>query len=196
MTPYILKYLKKLSVKGITYLMMSIIIGEYIWALCIPYGDMRHWFIYVLPAIRIFDFVLGGGTYILFNSIKDKLIKRVWICLPVTLLILSVYTAILGITLETKDSFYAVAPWSIPTIVLIGIIGIFYKYENIFNSRFLVFIGNISFELFLIHQLVIRYMETANSKLSLQFYDFVLYSMASIISIIVAYFANKYLVRK
>lgn len=56
------------------------------------------------------------------------------------------------------DKYFLVAKWVIPSLLILsGLINNDSKItELVFSNRLIVFIGNISFEIFLIHQLVIR----------------------------------------
>lgn len=88
-----------------------------------------------------------GGTYVL---IHDK-IKR-WM-LPIGIILA---IAILGISINAdfSNEMFSSALWIIPSALIIPVV----TEKNLPTLKSLIRIGNISFELFLIHQLVIRYL--------------------------------------
>lgn len=83
--------------------------------------------------------------------------------LLILLLVSSLALILLGTCYEHE--MFSTAVWSIPSAVLLYLLA---KKEQIlttvFEMRWLIFLGNISFELFLLHQLVIRYFSTAWHK--------------------------------
>lgn len=87
------------------------------------------------------------GTYVL---IHDK-IKR-WM-LPIAIILA---IAILGISINAdfSNEMFSSALWIIPSALIIPVV----TEEDLPTLKPLIRIGNISFELFLIHQLVIRYL--------------------------------------
>lgn len=82
----------------------------------------------------------------------------------VSIMVLSITTQI------AVNSLFLVAIWSLPVYaIIVGLFGL--KNNNLiislFQNRFVLYLGRISLELFLIHQLVIRYVETFARKLCL-----------------------------
>lgn len=92
---------------------------------------------------------------------------------------LLVYAITTYVGAGVKSEIFSVAAWALPSILLLLCIlflgeqkkGISLLWEN----PFLVWVGNISFEFFLIHQLTIRYVEYVTKKLQLAVPDTLLY---------------------
>ena len=100
------------------------------------------------------DFVLGGYTYVAGQ--KSEIIGA-----KIGLLAIFWNIILLYFSAFSNSMFYCTAAWSIPNVLLfLSLISSKkhnYLKEKILNTKLLVFIGNISFEIFLIHQLVFRY---------------------------------------
>lgn len=75
-----------------------------------------------------------------------------------------------------KHELYSVAVWYIPVIFLL-LSAIWCNVENsnflklVFENRALYFIGTISFEFFMIHQLIIRYVDVLVRKCGIVYHD-------------------------
>lgn len=94
----------------------------------------------------------------------------------------------------SNSMFYCTAAWSIPNVLLFlsltsNTTHNFLK-SKIFNTKLLVFIGNISFEIFLIHQLVFRYMAYIFKTIG-QPNSLCIYFLGSIITIILSILYKK-----
>ena len=156
-SPFVVKYLKKINTSFIVGLLLSILSIQF--ALVTLSGDYSwaHWIIYICPITRALDFVLGGGIAILIKRMNIQ--KR----LCYLLLFSGVIVAIVLLLITTKNvvgnAFLAVV-WLLPTYAII--IGLFGTEQEpisrvIFQNKYVLFLGAISLELFLVHQLVIRY---------------------------------------
>lgn len=76
-----------------------------------------------------------------------------------------IYMAIIILGTFYDNEYFSVALWYIPSALMIYLLATKERRLTIlFENRFLVFIGNISFELFLVHQLVIRYYSVLYKK--------------------------------
>ena len=60
--------------------------------------------------------------------------------------------------------------------------------NNVFSNKFTVFIGEISFEFFLIHQLIIRYLSFINKYIQFENY---IYLIAFCLTVCMAYYIHK-----
>lgn len=131
-----------------------------------------HWIIYVFPPTRIIDYLLGticAFIVIDFNSIhkryKEKFVSIILAFITLVILILAV------LSFSTKDEIYSVACWVLPVMILIPCIVLAGSWSKVVNTilgnRAIVFLGNISFECFLLHQLVIRYGDRIWNKMGL-----------------------------
>lgn len=142
-----------------------------------------HWVIYVFPLSRTLDFLAGGILYMLAGRMKNvncyKLMRNLgWFLNVIALIISIMYT----------NEFSSVTIWFIPSLLIVfGVCGENSKKENLLSR-----IGNISFELFLFHQLVIRYVEIIAREVNFN-ERWVIFVITLMISIVVA-LSYKYLV--
>lgn len=198
MSPIIRKFW--LIIDGLTFrylisVLCSLWIIEFIiWFFCRNYS-FSHWLIYIFPFIRIIDFVLGGGMFVLqnkifhINSYKKKngliffIISNVWL------------SVMLYFSLYSYDDFFSIVAWMLP----VGILFISFKsaiessklLKFLYTNKLIVTIGNLSLELFLFHQLVIRYIDLFLKNKLTQWA--LRYSIALVITLIIAYAYNKIL---
>lgn len=107
---------------------------------------------------------MGAIVFILANIYKDK-IKFSDIGVIIVSIILFL---ILALSFESQSEFFSASIWCLPVALLLGFLYIGDDDSKIINAIFknkiIVGLGNISFEFFLIHQLVIILLEK-NSKL-------------------------------
>lgn len=94
------------------------------------------------------------------------------------------------ISMNSVSEFFSSSVWCVPTFILIYLLVVSEGRSSlinfIFGNKMAVLIGNISFELFLIHQLVIKYLDKIYSRLGISG-TFLNYVVALILSIIIAY---------
>lgn len=181
-SPFVVRLLKRFHTRQIIGLLILNLSMQIALALSVGERSWAHWIIYICPITRALDFVSGGGIAMLLRRID---IRNRSYCI---LLLLGVLSSVflLGITTQTIVNYtFLVAVWSLPVCAII--VGLFGTEQErfskvIFQNKFVLFLGKISLELFLIHQLVIRYVEVCARKLNL-FSPFV-YIIALLITVI------------
>lgn len=93
------------------------------------------------------------------------------------------------LSFNTNSEYFSVVVWFIPAIMMISAValgdGVSKIIDTVFSNKVIMNIGNISFELFLIHQLVIRYVAAIFNKL-LNYNGLFIYVLALFISILCA----------
>ena len=115
---------------------------------------------------------------------RSNIEKRLYCIL--LLLGITVSVCLLFITTQKLvDNTFLSAIWSLPAYAIIA--GLFGCENNniakvLFQNKLVLYLGRMSLELFLIHQLVIRYVETLARKLHLMSTN--MYSIAFLISVI------------
>lgn len=184
-TPIVINLLSRMNNNFLFIILFLIILGEFLWTYAVLDNSMSHWLIYVCPIVRSFDFINGAIVCkIIKESNKHSMIEIG----TVGTLILS--CGILYSSLNSSSGMYMVVLWVIPSILLIILLYLGKDGSRmvniVFKNSILVFIGNISFELFLIHQLVIRYMRSIYNRIGLG-KRLSLYILAIIISVVVSY---------
>lgn len=157
MTPMFLRKLRLMKPKSVLYLMLTIVLLQWLFALLSDTTfllnvkeEKIHWFIYVFPLVRYMDFVLGGGAYVLSKDMpEDKVSNKVTVLFVFSILAIIV-AAILSV--GSRNEVFSVAAWSIPCVIVISYLAKYNDvYSRFFKNKVLVFLGNISFELFLLH---------------------------------------------
>jgi peptidoglycan/LPS O-acetylase OafA/YrhL len=125
--------------------------------------EYKHQLLYINPIVRLADFILGILGYKLFSHFKNyKNVK--WInTLQLTSVVVFVIFFMYHLEIP-KALRYSVYYW-IPMVFIILAFsfneGVVYK---LLNKRILIYLGEISFGFYMIHQLVIRYLGIINSK--------------------------------
>ena len=112
-------------------------------------------------------FCFGGGIAMLLKRIDIH--KRLCHMLLLSGIIVSITLLILT-TKNVLGNIFLAAIWSLPVYaIIIGLFDIEQEQFSkvIFQNKFVLFLGKISLELFLIHQLVIRYVEVFARKLNM-----------------------------
>ena len=103
------------------------------------------------------------------------------------MIIIGIITAF---SLDTNSEFFSTVLWFVPSSMMILAIAFGDKNSLLidmnYSNRFIKFIGNISFEFFLIHQLVIKYVRALSSKL-VHYDGFIIYVFSFIIAIMASY---------
>ncbi|MBR1761378.1 MAG: acyltransferase [Schwartzia sp.] len=200
MSRWVLRFLKRLAVRQTALLMLGIIVGEALWAigveqLGVPKG-VSHWLAYVFPCVRILDFVLGGGTYVLaravcpqFSKTKQRLaLLLVMIAYAVMIWVCSSEPQ--NVLWHDNQELASVSIWAMPSVLLMLLLGcqaLRGEAGGVFENPFLVFIGNISLELFLVHQLFKRYASAAYQKFAVPCDERILLAAALLLSVLAAW---------
>ncbi|WP_331721284.1 acyltransferase [Streptomyces sp. NBC_00212] len=119
------------------------------WAAEIPFW--QYWLVYSLPPVRMLEFVLG----ILLARI---VLTGRWIGLergPARLLVLAAY--VLVIVVPVNFAMTAVAALPLGLLVAATAVADARGSRSVFRARTLVWLGEVSFAFYMIHELVIRY---------------------------------------
>ena len=196
LSPYVIKLLsEKMKKKSQSVLAMilafaaMVIFGMFVTRKQIPIGnDFAFWFTYISPVYRILEFFIGAALGALYLTWDKKSVSGVY----AGILELSAITAFIGVIVlfHKIEGVYQglcytalFTPVSVLLVfVFAGSRGIFMK---VFNNRLLLWIGNLSSYMFLIHQVVIRWLVTILSREQFgKYYIFVLTMLSFAISAI------------
>lgn len=141
-----------------------------------------HWITYICPLTRALDFIAGGFLSIILSRNKiDSCYKKIsllgWICGGMFLML----------SLKFDSEVFSSSVWLLPSLLIVlGICGTENTRENS-----LTFLGNISFELFLFHQLIIRYLKLIMSQENMGS-RIAFFITAFIFSVIVSYISSMF----
>lgn len=147
---------------GWLYILTVLIIVEFMLAFLFKGSTYNHWLLYICPLIRLIDYIIGGVVRLCLHK-HNLPIKSGAILIIIALLTLG---SLSGYSFYNSSAFLLSFVWTIPVMILIGGLDICGNSSNvvnvIFSNRFIIFIGEISFEFFLVHQLIIRYLNYVN----------------------------------
>lgn len=160
------------------------------YALLLQDIQSAHYWIYISPFFRILDYLIGcilGKLYLDDKKMySEKVMNFIEITIVAVLFLLCINCYEMNHALRMGVYF---APVSAGMIYFFAMQRGFFS-KHFFQSRFLVHLGNISLEFFLIHQLVIRYIS--------RLYDFTAYPIAGlviclVISLVLSELIHRYL---
>ena len=134
--------------------------------------DFIHWFTYIFPLSRLEDFIIGCNLGYLFRFCKrDKEITsaKATICelLVVVALIIEWTIYVLKVSIPQDNNW-----WGLTVMYTLTSCALIYTFalnrgviSHILTNKALIYIGNISANTFLIHQMVYRYLDTIENHL-------------------------------
>ncbi len=201
MTPLMLKLTKSVGSHGKNWIYLQIIVvvllQGIIGIICDKISTFEtigvaHWLAYICPMTRFADFLIGGGVgWIYKNAEYKKNQKFNGFLFAVAFLLCCVVTLFSNLF---KSELFSTFLWTVPCLIIVLTVAVADAdnkgaIKHIFNFRPLQFLGMISFELFLWHQLVMRWV----LKVAAFFIDYdawYLYMISLIISLFLSYFTH------
>lgn len=183
---YIWKKLYRIDSWG--QILMLLVVMEFVLALFFQNCKYNHWLLYVCPLIRLIDYIIGGGVKNCLHKCNvSKCLGELMVFIAIIVLSILAYYSF-----EHSSAFLLSFAWALPVMLLISGLDVCGNrstiVNNIFSNKFIVFIGEISFEFFLIHQLIIRYLSFINKYIQFENY---IYLIAFCITVCMAYYIHK-----
>ena len=130
-----------------------LVLIQYVIFLIFKDFSIAHKIIYIFPLSRFIDYLIGISLLYVSVVIKDFFFNKFLVIAALVMGFINIY-----FSFGSKSEIFSVVVWSIPSCFLIcGTILNTAVGNFLFGNKIMVWLGNISFELFLIHQLVIRY---------------------------------------
>lgn len=154
------------------------------------YKLSAEFWLYICPIVRLPEFLLGiilGGT--MPNRIKSKKVTNLLQLVSVIFIAVCIIIE-KGKMFNTYTFFWSTA-WIIPNMILLYA----FSCDNtiiskILGNKLFVFLGNISMEMFMIHAIIIRYINYIVGKKSIYPYSVFVYLL--VVTIILSYIYNRY----
>jgi peptidoglycan/LPS O-acetylase OafA/YrhL len=155
LTPFLLVKLSKFNCQKITLVVAGFVLTILIGVNIIP-ENYHHSVFYINPIVRLFDFILGIFIYSIFKRVTLNLSVKISSFLEFGILIL----------FALFFSFHNYVPevYRFSIYYWLPMVGLIYMFSigngfitSILSKRIFVYLGEISFGFYLIHQLVIRY---------------------------------------
>ena len=177
---------------SIVYLIVIYLFGIFLIVLNKYDNQYTKWFFYISPFYRIFDFSLGMISGILFKFLSQRFINYRNILIFTTLEIFAAILLYIGYINRFNESKYLrYGMYYIPFLIIIILV---FSFENdilskLLKNKLLIFLADISFEFFLVHNIVItRLSKYIGAKAPL-----ITCIMSFIVSIIISLFIKKIL---
>ena len=202
-TPYVLKIMKQIERrKLVLQTALILFIFQFIWctfSMFVP-GKFQHWLVYISPFIRSIDFLAGGLIFLFIRNSDFKAQYRIKVNINFLFVLMIIYEIIfILISRNLKANFFrelfSVSMWTLPNVILIFCIvfneGQGSLINKIFTNRAAVYIGNISFEFFMLHTLALNVTGKVFRRLFHDSYTFLIYIAALCVTIIAAHICHK-----
>lgn len=193
--PFVYKIIAGASLKN-KGIMLAIIAVLYILvALMIP-KEKYHAILYISPYMRLADFVFGIflaiGYLKVMNKPTFKLNSSIGQIVVLSLIVLLVIESCM---LSEKAGLFALVYW-IPVALLIVIAALSEQSggrQNLLHNKYLVRLGELSFIIFMIHQIVLRYATVIFDKI-LHYNNIIVYiALTLVLTIVLSLVVERYI---
>lgn len=163
-TPFIIKALKKIKMKKI-YVLAAVYAAQLIITLIFTGTQYEHAVLYINPLFRVLDYtvgIIGGAIFLEIKARHKNNISSEHGSIGEIAIVLSFIIAVICYSKVPQGFAYCVfyTPFSLAVIFMLSFnSGVVSKIGNI---KLFSFIGTISLEIFMLHQLVVRYLVLGN----------------------------------
>ena len=138
-----------------------------------------HWFVYIFPMSRLEDFIIGCNLGYIFKKTNDSIKKNIssacfsFMEVGIVMIILAqlvMYVFLISISANSaifSENWWGLTVyWTITSCALVYLFAINQgQLSKALTNKPLLFIGNMSANAFLIHQMVYRYLSTLERKI-------------------------------
>ena len=153
------KFWRKMTNKSCVVCMILASIGSYTIATFVANKEWGYWLVYISPYIRLFDCFMAGCVYLLAE--QTDLSKNKAFVFDICAF-LSFFFAIFFMLLKQKYGYfiyYSSFIWLIPTWFILFGIKSGKAFPRFLAIKPIVHIGNISFELFMLHFMIFHFVD-------------------------------------
>lgn len=196
--PFIFRIIVRASTKKRILIATLLVFLYLVIAISLP-QKWYHAILYVNPIMRFFDFIFGVFLAVMFWQVKDMSwfqsrnnISQLVIIFVIAILVIESYLL--------PENIQMIAPVYWPFVAILILLAPLYEVNSnggggIVESRILQRLGELSFTIFLTHQLVIRYSKLVLDKI--QFFDnnIVFICLTFILTLIVSIIVEKYILK-
>lgn len=164
-SPLVIRVYKKLTYKKTIVVCLILVSLEFLWSFISMESDNSHWLIYIFPIARALDYFIGGGLWKIVQYCNNWKHQTNYSLLGLGTILLILFLAIFS--MGQGSNWFLVCVWVIPVslIIIITAMGKERCFQVLFENRIAKVIGSFSLEIFLFHQLVIKYCDIINNHL-------------------------------
>lgn len=159
--------------------------------MCVIPQELQHWFFYISPLLRLFDFALGMLLYQLLNKASfGRFDSRfTWYEIGSLILLVIFYASA---ALFPKVLRYSVYYW----LPMLAVIGVFAQQKGalskLLSKPLFLILGNLSFGFYLWHQLILRYARRVVNHFEITIADWQFYSLSFMLILLVCYVSYRF----
>lgn len=159
--------------------------------------DQRNAVLYVNPVVRLCDFTVGILSGMCYQRLKDNVsvteyVQRHNVILKTVSVLSFLILMVMSILISAQITLIACIFWPAAAIMLISIS---LNPGGLLSTPLLQRLGQVSFPFYMIHQLVIRYLELLTEKTNLSISSFTTISLALTLSIALSFLIDRCLKR-
>lgn len=194
--PLIFKRISSASSKGRVALATALAVIYVIVALLIP-EEKYHAVLYISPYMRLMDFVLGIYLALGYMKLRERPVRnRNCVISQIVVALLIVFLVVESCLLSETATLFAPVYW-IPVALLILIASLSERMGGgkWLLNRWLQCVGEMSFIIFMVHQIILRYSTAVFDKI-LHFENDIIYVVFTLaMTIIVSIVVDKYILK-
>lgn len=166
--PFVIRWIVRASIPGRIFIGLLFVL-IYVSVVFLVSQQMHHAILYINPCIRLADFIFGIYIALLYFRIKEKPAKWRNGTIVSQLLVISLIVLLVVESCILSDEAKLIAPvyWVLISFVILvaSLSGRIGGGRNLLENKILQRIGELSFIIFMIHQLVLRYSTIAFEKI-------------------------------
>lgn len=194
--PFLLKWIVCATTKGRSLIAIGFVVTYTLVAILIP-KEQHHAILYISPYMRLTDFVLGVFLALGFLKLKEQsidflkngILTQSFVFLLIALLVVE------SCVLSDDVVLFAPVYWPFVALLILAaslseVIG---GGQKLLSNKYLQRLGELSFTIFLIHQLVLRYSSMIFSKILHIENDIVYVIFTLVLTIIASIVVEKYI---
>lgn len=193
--PFIFKWIAGASSKGKSLIAVILAIIYVVVAMLLP-EEKYHAIFYISPYMRLMDFVLGIYLALGYIKLKERPVNN-WnnVACQIAIVSLIVLLVIESCLLSETATLFAPVYW-IPVALLIVIASLSEQNGGqILQNKWLQRLGDLSFVIFMVHQIVLRYTNVIFNKI-LHFENDIVYVVFTLtMTIVVSIVVDKYILK-
>lgn len=141
--------------------------GYFVMASQVP-EEWVNWVLYVFPPMRIIDFALGILSFRAYDSMRTWIIPSRWMAV-LQLFAISLVVGACAVWPYVPERYGTVLLFYVPTMVAVFVFAFSDGAPTVVNSvlsnRMFVWLGSITFEFYLLHVPVIKFVEVVKERL-------------------------------